>query len=386
MGCLYDLEMHALGSLYRLLYSAALLLLLGGFVLKIFEPGNAENAWVFEALRPLRPGLESLVFVLTLPVQLLVSLLIPVLPLEMRHGFPACPAAEVTAGLVRSLQWVPFIWETENGRQVLQTDYATKLPGVMDWRLPLAILFWVSVNGLVTELSHQGFRLARSVRQKRDWERKRSEAYEVAMQQFGGHVTHEEAMKQARGEMLPVISELREEIGGLQKRIHQDPLTGLFNKAYFLSQVTRTLREGRYRQGYVGLIVLDVDDFKKLNDTYGHPFGDRVLAEVGAIVRQAVPYDQAVPCRYGGEEIVIILLDLAPAAGYEVADRIRERISLLRFADLPDVRVTASLGLYTVKFSGEIDLEAETLIEKADQQMYKAKNSGKNRVCAGALV
>jgi len=142
-----------------------------------------------------------------------------------------------------------------------------------------------------------------------------------------------------------------------------DSLTGLYNKAYFM----RILRNMKNRNEKFCVAMLDLDDFKKFNDTFGHQQGDLVLKRVGEILKDSlVPGEFA--CRYGGEEFCIILksnIDIA----YKRMEMIRKKIAMINGI------VTASIGLID-----SCEGPFHVLIKKADSLMYKAKKKGKNRV------
>ncbi|MFW8602117.1 diguanylate cyclase [Desulfobacterota bacterium M19] len=151
-----------------------------------------------------------------------------------------------------------------------------------------------------------------------------------------------------------------------------DELTGLFNKRYFnqvlQTELNRTVRYG----GPLSLIMMDIDNFKIHNDTYGHAEGDKVLARLGEIVKQSVR-DNDVACRYGGEEFVVVLPATAGQGGLIVAERIRKSLAAERFCE-GQVRKTLSLGVAEY-VAGD---NRENLIKRADANLYEAKETGKN--------
>ncbi|MBL8626237.1 MAG: sensor domain-containing diguanylate cyclase [Myxococcales bacterium] len=159
-----------------------------------------------------------------------------------------------------------------------------------------------------------------------------------------------------------------------------DGLTGLFVRRYFDARVDEEIeRARRYGQAFA-VVMIDIDDFKHLNDTHGHLIGDRVLREVAAAVKGELRgVDTA--ARYGGEELVIILPRTELVAAFALAERIRARIADRRIAvaaDGPVLSVTASFGIAAYPDSGLGS--AEDLVRRADRALYRAKRSGKNRV------
>jgi diguanylate cyclase (GGDEF)-like protein len=165
----------------------------------------------------------------------------------------------------------------------------------------------------------------------------------------------------------------------IQRQAVTDELTGLFNHRRFQEvmaiEVERTRRFGQE----LGLIMLDIDNFKRVNDTYGHLQGDLVLREVARVLRESSrEIDE--PARYGGEEMAVALPQTGLQGAYEFAERVRQRIEALQLPLLEGegtLRVTASFGAASLPHSAKIDKDA--LVAAADAALYRAKRSGKNR-------
>jgi diguanylate cyclase (GGDEF)-like protein len=158
-----------------------------------------------------------------------------------------------------------------------------------------------------------------------------------------------------------------------------DELTGLFNHRRF-QEVMATEVERAKRFGHeLGLIMLDIDDFKRVNDSYGHRQGDLVLREVARILRESSrEIDE--PARYGGEEMAIALPQTDLDGAYLFAERLRRRIEELRVPILDgdgSISVTASLG--AAALSGSAEFDKDDLVAAADAALYAAKRAGKNR-------
>jgi diguanylate cyclase (GGDEF)-like protein len=151
-----------------------------------------------------------------------------------------------------------------------------------------------------------------------------------------------------------------------------DPLTGLGNHRHFHERLQRALDAAQEHGGYLSLVLLDIDDFKRINDELGHPIGDRVLSRVSGRLRQG-----GEAFRLGGDEFAVLLPDVDEASALAVAESILERIGT---GDLGEVGpVTASAGVATFPQHGR---ERDSLIRLADGALYWAKEHGKNRVRA----
>ena len=155
-----------------------------------------------------------------------------------------------------------------------------------------------------------------------------------------------------------------------------DELTRLFNKRYFNTHLQLEVERANRHGQPLSLLLLDIDNFKHHNDTYGHADGDRVLARLGQVIAESLRVND-IPCRYGGEEFTIILPGTSGEQATVVAERIRARFAGEIFQPTPQetVRKTISIGVtqYLANESGQ------SLLERADQNMYEAKQGGKNR-------
>jgi diguanylate cyclase (GGDEF)-like protein len=168
----------------------------------------------------------------------------------------------------------------------------------------------------------------------------------------------------------------------IRERLHTDTLTGVSNRRHMNERLLEEVQRCHNRRRIISLLMIDIDDFKTYNDTYGHLEGDRVLATLGKLLRGSLRnYDQAF--RYGGEEFVVLLPDADTQEALIVAERIRSGFSNLDFdASGPALgpktprRLTVSGGLVTyAKGMGVVEL-----LERADGALYRAKRNGKNKI------
>ena len=164
-----------------------------------------------------------------------------------------------------------------------------------------------------------------------------------------------------------------------ERLIHEsktDPLTGLFNRRHFTELCQ--LEEGRARRhGFpFSVLMLDIDHFKRINDTYGHPVGDQAIKAVADVCTKALrPHDLL--ARYGGEEFVLTLPQTDSEGARTVAERIRTMTEALTVpSEQGPVRVTVSIGISTY----QTGLEFDRVVQRADEALYEAKQSGRNRV------
>jgi diguanylate cyclase (GGDEF)-like protein len=165
----------------------------------------------------------------------------------------------------------------------------------------------------------------------------------------------------------------------VQRQAVTDELTGLFNHRRFQEVMDVEVERARRYDQEMGLIMLDIDNFKRVNDTYGHLQGDMVLREVARVLRQSArEIDE--PARYGGEEMAVALPQTDLDGAYRFAERVRQRIEALELPLLDGdgiLRVTASFGAASLAAAPQSDKEG--LVAAADAALYRAKRSGKNR-------
>jgi diguanylate cyclase (GGDEF)-like protein len=162
-----------------------------------------------------------------------------------------------------------------------------------------------------------------------------------------------------------------------------DQLSGLYNRRYFYDQVEIAIANTKRYGQPLCLLILDLDQFKAVNDSYGHGFGDTVLIKVSEALKQQVR-ESDILVRYGGEEFVIIFTNTDCSNGKLFAERIRKKIESLEWNEKKDFSQTASIGLYCLRNSSEINknthLKIDNLIQYADTALYMAKAQGRNRV------
>lgn len=161
----------------------------------------------------------------------------------------------------------------------------------------------------------------------------------------------------------------------MDKLVKTDPLTGLYTHTSFHDYLEELIGQHKRMPFSIHLAVIDVDDFKKFNDTFGHRLGDLALSEVARLISRMIgPDDFAARC--GGEEFAILFLEKKPEQVYAIIEKIRKKITEISFSGHPDIKVSVSIGLQEYDSS----MTKDQFFKDADDSMYVAKSSGKNQI------
>lgn len=174
------------------------------------------------------------------------------------------------------------------------------------------------------------------------------------------------------------LRRLRADLDSVSANALRDPLTGLFNRGFFIEGLHQAMEHLKRDGELFAVAMLDLDDFKAVNDTFGHKVGDVVLQGVAKVLMRGLrPYDTA--ARYGGEEFVVILRGVERDVALLIVERLRASIHDLSFPvrSGEQVRVTATFGLVMVREAGRA---LDEVLETVDRAMYEGKKSGKNQV------
>ncbi|MEC8424165.1 MAG: GGDEF domain-containing protein, partial [Myxococcota bacterium] len=193
-----------------------------------------------------------------------------------------------------------------------------------------------------------------------------------------------EAAEKRSKELEDIVSKTTKALHDARQQAATDPLTGLANRGAFDRALAEGMQSARRLRRPFTLVVIDIDHFKNVNDTYGHPVGDVVIKAVADRMRQELR-DQDTVARYGGEEFALLLEGAPEGIAYSVADRIRERVAATPIPIPPEesaagqafeVQITLSAGLSIFRATDS----PETFLKRADQALYRAKRSGRNQV------
>ena len=181
------------------------------------------------------------------------------------------------------------------------------------------------------------------------------------------------------------IGYICEKMKELEKLLVRDYLTGIYNRKFFMERFVEEHAWAARYQEPLSFIILDIDHFKKINDTYGHSCGDEVLRQLAKTLTSSVRAHDIV-ARYGGEEFVILLSNTSADDSLTVAEKIRVTIQECDFyCQEKTVKLPVTVSVGVTSTDSEFDLQPDSLIIRADQALYEAKAAGRNKVMSSSV-
>ena len=178
-------------------------------------------------------------------------------------------------------------------------------------------------------------------------------------------------------ELQITLEELAEKNQLLAQQTRLDALSGIYNRAYFDNQMRAEIKRSRREQRELALVLLDIDHFKQINDTYGHLAGDKAIKLTASLIQQQLKRPGDKVCRYGGEEFALILPNTDVNGARMLAEHIRQMMAELHALPSP---LTLSAGCYAAIPQSHSD--ADEYIGFADKALYRAKATGRDQVCS----
>jgi diguanylate cyclase (GGDEF)-like protein len=187
-------------------------------------------------------------------------------------------------------------------------------------------------------------------------------------------------LQQHKSQLEELARQLQEKNALLENLAYRDALTGIANHRQFQASLDQEINRSTRQGTILSLLLLDIDWFKTVNDTYGHPAGDQVLQEFCTMTSKSLR-DYDLFARYGGEEFAVILPDTPPDGARTVAEKIRQQTEEQLFCrEENGIRITVSIGLTSVRPAYQPSSKSQ-FIDWADKALYQAKSDGRNRMC-----
>lgn len=208
-------------------------------------------------------------------------------------------------------------------------------------------------------------------------EREAAQTARVAQDELHQRRVAHDALEKAHEQLQEKIKEIEGLQVELREQAVRDPLTGLFNRRYLKETLEREVARAKRWKLPIGIMIMDIDEFKNVNDHFGHSAGDRMLQAMGELLKANTRAEDIV-CRYGGEEFVVVMPGASLYVAYERAKLIRAKFEKLRIQyEGDELHATVSLGVAAYPVHGS---DGEDALIRADRALYQAKQAGRNRV------
>ena len=180
--------------------------------------------------------------------------------------------------------------------------------------------------------------------------------------------------------MQELLKELEDSHKDLELLASQDHMTKLYNRRYFSEISMKILELAKRNKKDLSVLMLDIDKFKNVNDTYGHHVGDDVIIALANVLKN-LSRNSDVACRFGGEEFLILLPETNLEGAYAIAEKIRKHVEdlVIKLENQETLKFTISAGVAQIDIENELNLEKT--IQRADDALYEAKEGGRNKVC-----
>ena len=194
---------------------------------------------------------------------------------------------------------------------------------------------------------------------------------------------HQPGRKKYHEEIISVISTLIAAVienARLFQLATIDGLTGLYVRRYFDIRLQEEITRLKRMDSDLSLILFDIDHFKAVNDTFGHQQGDIILRQLAEIIQAAIRKDIDIPCRYGGEELILILPGTDLQGAIVLGERIRKHCEDFSFESLSGKKINITVSGGIVSINSKTNISKEDFFASADKQLYKAKEQGRNRI------
>jgi|GEM_PF-2061716 len=349
------------------------------FILQVMDPSLSEIAQIqpipiYEVLRLPIDILYNTTGFLQVPIDAVVDLVGTITGAYPTEDFPLTPAANgIGAWIQDTVNRLPEWARQGIPPHVFTEETSTWMPGYFEWASIAAAIFYMYLRPVITDayFTTRNFIVTQII--ERQYVSGKDSKFKEAIKAKNDEIRV--AMNQSQS--------LKSEITHLNTSVVTDELTQAYNRRFFSEKIRETFNDQKASRQQMTVMMVDIDHFKGVNDTYGHLVGDEVLVHVSRVLRELTP-KQGFCCRYGGEEFSIILPQLTLEQAVSTAEIIRSEIIRLTFPSEPDLSTTVSIGVATADFgslNAQRDLHHyEDLIKQADDALYNAKTTGRNKV------
>jgi diguanylate cyclase (GGDEF)-like protein len=348
------------------------------FILKIMDPALSEVVQIqpvpiYEVLRMPIDVLYNVTSFLQIPVDAVIDLVGGITGLYPNEDFPLTPAVSLGGWIQNVVNRLPEWARQGVDPHIFTEPPSTWMPGYFEWASVGAAVLYMFLRPVITDAYFTTGNWVLTQIIERQYVASKDTKFKEAIKAKNDEIRV--AMNQS--------NTLKTEITHLNTSVVTDELTQAYNRRFFSEKIRETFNDQKTSRQHMTVLMVDIDHFKSVNDTYGHLIGDEVLVHVSRVLRELTP-KHGFCCRYGGEEFSIILPQLSLEQAVSTAEIIRSEIIRLTFPSEPALNTTVSIGVATADF-GSLDAQRdlhhyEDLIKQADDALYKAKTTGRNKV------
>ncbi|MBX2860748.1 MAG: GGDEF domain-containing protein [Vampirovibrio sp.] len=356
------------------------LVLLGRFLFWMGDPtaialpaDTPGSLPLYAGWRPFIDNLYLVAGVLNWPVSFLVSIVNQLIPATQTNWFPVIEAQVLGGQLQHFIVSGGLPWPEPIVQWFNATDFSSLLPGYCEWVNFLTMAALAIISPIFDRVFEFLKNFIWNLLIEFSFTKKKQKVYQQALEKRASDLM----------QLNVEYRNLAQQTSKLKDSVITDDLTKVFNKRFFIEKIREEFEKARETKAVLTVIMMDIDHFKKLNDTYGHLMGDKVLQRVAAVAKQATP-SNCFCCRFGGEEFSVILPAKDLQSALQVAEYIKTEVASLTFDDDPKLRVTISQGISTVDFKSPLAgklAKFDAMVKMADDELYRAKLEGRNRYC-----
>jgi diguanylate cyclase (GGDEF)-like protein len=356
------------------LFTIIYLLLWARFFFMIWDPtwsgtSLASGLAVYRDWRVVLDWLYYLSGYLMMPLYLFYGFLAPMIP--KFSWFPGIYTATLYNMLGQAVSKTP---QMARLTQVLASPVLRQaMLGYVDWLVPLTVFFFRLLVSPIVDYIADFFRnVIWNVLIEFSFTKRKEPIYQ-------------EALEKRAADLIKLNVEyknLSKEASILAESVITDELTKVYNKRFFLEKIAYEFKVAKSKKTLLSIAMVDIDNFKKLNDNYGHLLGDKVLQAVAQVAKRSTPSD-CFCCRFGGEEFCIIMPGKNRDQALKIISMVHQNLPMLRFQEDAELRTSASFGVCVGDFqtaSAQALQNYEDFLKLADDELYRAKLNGRNRI------
>jgi diguanylate cyclase (GGDEF)-like protein len=331
---------------------------------------------IYKVCRPLIDMFYTTTKPLLYPVDLFINVLTQIIPALKSDYFPTMNAGIIGKVLQQMIMPIPL---QVSFLEVMRRNAPELwMPGQLIWSTWISVLFYQFSIPVVEYLVDSVKNVMLNFYTEMLYNRKKDDAYKQLL------VQKNKLIEQGENDKV----RLKKEDTQLREALIKDPLTDTYNRRFYSEKIRELFNLAKTQKQVMTVVMVDIDHFKSVNDTYGHQMGDEVLTIVAGVLKKFTP-SNGFCCRYGGEEFSILLPNTPVEQAVRLAEMIRTEVMRTSFPSQAELKSTVSLGIASGDFARRAAHDNlphyEDLVHIADDKLYQAKTSGRNQVCQSSF-